>query len=205
MMTMSERNEMLDALEYILSCGLMEAYKEQRSMSNWAYGSLRGYDYESGATKCVLIPWDLDWVIKFNYPGEKNDYCSREYENYVAAEEAGYAKYFAEVVYLYEVDGLAFYAQRKVVCEEYEADSRLYDSLRRSYEEDGRFVDEDTLWNEVEDLEAADRVTILYDDFDFGNFIMERRINDLHSANFGIYNDDIVIIDFSGFGCQVFG
>lgn len=163
-----------------------------------------GFCYESGATKGVLIIYDCDYVIKFNLPGETRDYCGREYNNYLAAKEAGLAKYFAAVELLAEVRGITFYAQQKIECDE-DADSDIYNSLRERYESDGEDPDPDDLWDEVDDMGDWERVELLFGNIELCRFINDRRINDLHNGNIGLLDGCRIIHDFSGFGAWAMG
>lgn len=206
-----ERDTAISIVESMIRTGLSALYAEDsraRGLWDWLDDNKffeNGITYESGATKAVLFHSDLDsWVIKFRLPGEdpKQDYCAREYDNYVAAEEAGLDYYFATTEYLCEREGIVFYLQEQVICDE-EVDSELCDKLQCQYDESGTPYDMDSLWYDVEEMTARDRVLLLYGNMELADFITNRRINDLHSGNFGIDGDHYVIIDFSGFGSGV--
>ena len=53
-------------------------------------------------------------------------------------------------------------------------------------------------------MTAYDRVMLLYNDEKLSSFIRNRLINDLHCGNFGYAGDHYVMIDYSGFGSQIF-
>lgn len=208
-MSNCERTVAMNIIDLFVQRGFISAFKNtSHSMYNWMYdnGLLRnGYDYADGATKCVFMYDGLDsWVIKCRYPGMERDYCARECENYALAEEAGFGFYFAATEFLCEVDGIAFYVQERVDCDE-SVDCLIKDRLQCDYEDSNTPYDEDSLWEEVEELDAYSRIMLLYGDEALARFICERRINDLHCGNFGIRGDSYVMVDFSGFGMAVWG
>ena len=207
-----ERDIALDIVDFIINKGFAESfYAEKKPYSMWDWFDKHelfnegGFQYNDGATKGVIFHEKLDgWVIKFRLPPEdpKKDYCAREYENYVAAKDAGLEYYFAATEYLCEREGICFYLQEQVICDE-EVDSDIYDKLQCQYEESGTPYDNDSLWNEVEELSSYDRVMLLYGDAALADFISEHHINDMHCGNFGLAGDHYVMVDFSGFGSQV--
>ena len=207
-MSMEERNVALNLVNTLLKMGLSEYFHSDKA-SNDLYDWFRennlanmGFEYFSGATKCVLTHEEFDWVIKFRYPGEKKDYCAKEYENYIAAEKAGFAYYFAACDYLCQHDDINFYVQERVECTE-DVDSVIYENLLLEYKEEGSEYDEDNIWYEVEDMESHDRMVALYGNHDLADFVENHRINDLHNGNFGVIGDHYVMIDYSGFGYRV--
>lgn len=209
-----ERDIALDIVDFIIDKGFAEPfYTEKKPYSLWDWFDKNklfnegGFQYNDGATKGVIFHEKLDsWVIKFRLPRElaEKDYCAREYENYVAAEDAGLEYYFAATEYLCEREGIVFYLQEQVICDE-EVDSDIYDKLQCRYEESDTPYDNEDLWNEIEEMNAYERVMLLYGNETLANFISERRINDLHCGNFGLAGDHYVMIDFSGFGMSVWG
>lgn len=204
-MNTHERDIAMDAIELFMQHGFMEAFSNSNgTMWDWSQNcGLDGLQYTDGATKCVFF-WDelTDWVIKCRLPSEKLDYCSREYDNYRAAVEQGFEYYFAAVEYLCEVNGITFYAQSRVECDE-DVDSCLCEKLMCSYEESGTPYNEDLVWDEIEAMDSYERMILLYNNTLLANFVSARRINDLHCGNFGTAGDHYVMIDFSGFGSAV--
>ena len=181
--------------EGVLRCGLWD-WLDDKGLFN------EGINYADGATKAVIFHEDLDsYVIKFRLPCESadKDYCARELANYMATEEAGLEYYFAATEYLCEREGIVFYLQEQVICDE-GVDSEMHSALQCQYEESGTPYDAENLWEEVEDMDSCDRVDLLYGNAKLTNFVWERHINDLHCGNFGLAGDHYVIIDFSGFG-----
>lgn len=207
-MTMEDRNTALEIINRLLEAGLATKYfdKEEPYLSTWFYKTF-GYGnsltFADGASKAVFINSNFEWVIKINLPREEHNWCGREYENYRLAEEYGLTYYFASCEYLGEFEGIEFYAQEYVDCNE-EVDSEIYNSLKHRYDSSNMKYDEDCLWDELDNLEADERVDLLYNDEELVCFILERHINDLHCGNFGIKGDHYVIIDYCGFGDFIF-
>ena len=208
--SMVERDTALDLVDMLIDYHLMDAYASRSTSSLWDwFDSMHmenlGFTYASGATKAVFFHRDLhDWIIKVVLPDEQNnDYCRREWENYLAAEQAGLSQYFAATEYLTTVNGIAFYIQEKVFVDE-SVDSSIYDSASAERAARGEEIDEDALWDEVYDMEADERVELLYKNPKLTHFILSRHINDLHCGNFGMRGGEYVLIDYSGFGLQAF-
>ena len=207
-----ERDVAINVVESLMRCGLGKLYTETKPYHLWNWLDDNGFfkngiSYADGATKAVIFHEDLDsYVIKFRLPREdaNKDFCAREYENYIAAEEAGLEYYFATTEYLCEREGIVFYLQEQVICDE-DVDSEIYDKLQCEYEENHTPYDADELWTEVEGMDAYSRTMVLYGNESLSRFIAERRINDLHCGNFGLAGDHYVMVDYSGFGMSIWG
>jgi len=206
-----ERDIAIGIVEKCISLGLAYLYqRDEKPFSLWDWMDKNhlfenGFSYADGASKAVLFHEDLDsYVIKFRLPREHadQDYCARELDNYMAAEDAGLGYYFASTEYLCERDGIVFYLQEQVICDE-EVDCELHSKLQCQYEESNTPYDAENLWEEVEEMDAEERVRLLYGDDKLARFICERHINDLHCGNFGVAGDHYVMIDYSGFGSGV--
>ncbi len=205
-LSMEERNIALDVIDVFMANNFAEVYRASTNTTMWDWYQdtrIDGIQYTDGATKCVFFAEELeDWVIKCKLPCETRDYCTREYENYRAAVEAGFDYYFAAVEYLCEREGILFYVQERVECDE-DVDELICEKLQLDYEESGTPYERDSLWDEVSDMDSYSRVHLLYGDLNLADFIWSRHINDLHCANFGTIGDHYVMIDFSGFGMSV--
>lgn len=208
-----EMNIALNVVDSLINHGLAKLYTaEFRPYSLWDWLDdnkffENGISYADGATKAVIFHEDLDsYVIKFRLPREskERDYCSREYENYVLAEKAGLDYYFAETAYLCEREGISFYLQEQVICDE-DVDSELCSKLQCQYDESNTPYDAENLWNEVDEMSAYERTMLLYGNETLSNFITEHHINDLHCGNFGMAGDHYVMVDYSGFGLSAWG
>jgi hypothetical protein len=205
-----ERDIAIGIVEQLIGHGLaaQNYTKTSASYSLWDWMDREhlfenGFSYADGATKAVIFHSDLDsYVIKFRLPCEAKDYCARELANYTAAEEAGLSYYFAATEYLCEREGIVFYLQEQVICDE-EVDSELCEKLQCQYDESGTSYDMDSLWYDIEEMSASERVLLLYGSKELADFINDRRINDLHCGNFGLDGDHYVMIDYSGFGSGV--
>ena len=169
-----------------------------------------GFEYSSGAAKyCIFLPEWYDVVIKFCYDKEF-DYCEREYENYCAAVCEGVAQYFPYTDYLGTNNGIRFYVQQVAYVDECDVYDSLYDKLNESGSfEDLPYEDEyersEYISDWIDDMEAEERVELLFGDERLIEFIDHYHINDLHDGNFGKIDDAFVIIDFSGYGKYAMG
>ena len=210
--SMLEYNIAVDLIDHCIDNGFMDFFHDgQKHYSMWDWFSQsgmfkEGYDYSDGATKGVIFHPELEnWVIKFRLPCEDadKDYCKREYDNYVAAEEAGLEEYFAVTAYLCERNGVCFYLQQKVYCDD-TVDCEMHSKLQDRYENSNTPYDQDSLWEELECMDGYERIMVLYENQALANFVHQYHINDLHCGNFGMLNGYYVMIDFSGFGSQIF-
>lgn len=212
-MSSAEKTFALNVIEKFIHMGFVkgfyEARKANRDIYHWFIETNlceAGYDYACGETKGVFFIPGLDnWVLKITTPYEtEHDWCGREYENFIAAEEEGLGRYFAAMELLTEIDGIKFYAQEKLQMTA-DVDGALVDILEYEYQEREKPYDRDQLWEEVEDLDACDRVELLFENRRLRSFVDCRRINDLHCDNFGCrgVEGEIVILDYSGYGSRV--
>lgn len=176
-----------------------------------------------GASKCVIVPAEFDYVIKipFNCEGWRDnvddssrftcaeycltgetgeDYCRAEAEVYTLAKEKGLEDFFAETIFAMEYCGLPLYLQPK--CEDDE------DSKERT--------------SKIETLESADAADFsqsynsasgMSDEMifnflvDYGearvnelfNFLDSIQASDFHDGNWAFLNKRAVLIDYSSF------
>ena len=209
-----ERKELMKILAELVSRGLIDYIREQRTIKSWPHDHYLSdwmyqnhieeelyINYACGESKGVIIPDCVSWVIKFTIPTENRDMCYREYENYVLAEELGLSYYFAKMEFLTAIGGINFYAQEMVECDDECVDHSMSEKLGNYYDSIGQeYEDEYSLLHEVENMSSIDRVDLLYGDAKLCQFISDRHINDLHSGNFGLADDHYVIIDYSGYG-----
>ena len=159
-----------------------------------------GFHMSSGMTKACITHGDLeDWVIKVGFAGSlSKDYARVEYENYKAAVNCGLGWYFPFTEFLCEIDGMEFFIQESAECCEEAITSNWYDLISALYEESGRDLEEIYIWDEVYELEDAEKIDLMFNDMALSSFLREHRIGDLHEGNFGFIGDRTVIIDFSG-------
>ena len=168
-----------------------------------------GLEVHTGATKVCVMSDELgDWVLKFNLPFLRMDYCRQESFNYILAAERGLEHFFAETFWYGKIRDQDVYIQRRVEHTSWISDKikkRFYDYVAETeefYKED--FEDEDCYWDAIsenaEDMCDMDRAAAVFGwNEELIDFIEERYINDLHEGNFGWSGDNYYIIDFSGY------
>lgn len=154
------------------------------------------FDYFNGATKgCIWNKEDMpEWVIKFDL-GD-TDYCEVEYQNFRSAVSENFDCYLTTTKKIMSVDGITFYLAEYVSCDERETEDKFIDILMES----GYFDSQDEVYDCLNNQDSYDRVVMVFNDYDFADWIIRRDINDLHFGNLGRKSDDSwVIIDYSGF------
>ena len=208
MLSNYEREVAVTIVEALVEYGMNDhlAQYGAHSTNHWfAENELyeEGFCVSGGASKLCIMHEDLDnWVIKVSYNVHvKHDHATMEYEVYCAAEEAGFAEYFPETVYLGTFGGCAYYAQAMAECCEEEITSEWYSALTTRYEDSGDEYDSDCIWSEVDDLDDWERALLLFGDESLCSFLNEHRVGDLHEGNFGYIGGRLVIVDFSGWHC----
>lgn len=206
MLSIQDREIAITIVNALVEYGLTDHLAQcgEHGTENWFFdNNLINAQFRigSGATKvCISHPDLANWVIKVGYTqGVKHDYATIEYNNYCKAEEAGFARYFPETIYLGEFGGRAFYVQAECDCDEDQVTSDWYERLRDGYEEDGEEIDCDRLWDEVYNLDDDEKAFLMFQNGELCRFLWENGIGDLHEGNFGYYNGCAVIIDFSGY------
>lgn len=150
----------------------------------------------SGATKIVLVPDNLSYVIKIPYYGEETwegyvypfnggiegkdmDYCAEEAEIYADAETFGCAQFFVPMVYLTMVGDIPIYIQTKI---------NAIRTMRPSNENAYRYA---SIHNsEFLDPEVGGRLVQYYSTEEiaiFLTFLKKHNINDLEGSRNGEY------------------
>ena len=180
-----------------------------------------GWDYQYGASKLVIIPEHLNFVVKIPfgadewgsscdpfksayYPKEKEygwDYCKSEAEYFKLAEKAGVSFFFAKTTYIGSISGVPIYAQEKIDIQD--------DCYSRSYSDEERSSSRKKaikmgMWNcDFNDDFLAELFTF-YSDSEVAalfDFIRTYQIRDLTSHNVGY--DHVtgapVLSDYSNF------
>lgn len=168
-----------------------------------------GWDYEYGASKLVIIPKHLDFVVKIpfgavgyyddddNYccdPFERAyyaeeddygwDYCRSEAEYYDLAREAGISFFFAKTTYIGDICGVPIYVQEKIEIQEdvwrSHTDNQRTDS-REKVEKMGLWGCglNDDFLTELFDYYSDDEVAALF------KFIRTYHLGDLTDSNVG--------------------
>lgn len=198
--------------------GFSEDDAEEFLESIW-YEGMPNYDYEVGATKLVIIPTDLDYVIKIPYnmayfegdcydfiglPQGFANYCEYELHLYEVAHDAGWGNLFLPTEYIGNFAGLPIYIQPKA--EEYGKNFCDYateaskEAIMNKRKEDRRgflnFLSLPFDWVAccLDILHSFDKLR------QFFYFLENEEISrDLHRANIGFYKNKPVIIDYGGY------
>ena len=204
----TELQEAIAVVNKIFELGMTVAlHGEHFHPENWYYYDVPdeakgNFDIYAGASKGVIVPLDMDFVIKFDY--DTKPYCARECENYKAAMEAGLADYFPYTAFLCCVDEVNFYIQERAECgDNCDVPELAFNSLKARCESWGDPFNENDIWDEIEELDPDYAVNLIFNNEDLAQFVLDHRINDLHMANFGTIYGRHVIIDFSGYGSGV--
>lgn len=181
------------------------------------------FDFESGASKLVIIPDDRDYVIKIPFnggyqwdwdndryffepfngaddDGDGNDYCAAEMKLYDRAVEEGYAEFFVAVEYAGDINGYPIYTQKRVkdFCK------YISDEEQKSYSSaTSRTSLNSTHIGRLPYYWAAACLTVFEEDLQKFNAFIDflRRtdiIKDLHTGNLGFLNNKPVIVDYGG-------
>lgn len=171
------------------------------------------YYWGSGACRVVIFHEDWDFVLKFCYDCEEDvDYCLNEAYLYIKAQEWGIENAFAacDIVGkfgLYDIyvmdrcycneDGMSddsYDLQFKKYCTEYGLDPAAEESMDEFSDNCPAYGEQDCM------LELAE----VHWGLKFTNtviaFMEEYGINDCHSGNWGWLNNNLVIVDYAGYG-----
>lgn len=172
--------------------------------------------WDSGISKACFSFENENYVIKIPFDDVSEDYCEREAQMFVKAEENGVDEYFAEtkklMTYVYDNSfSVDVYISARANMD-YDLMSDMIDSYSHHNEFDPEVAegeDEetfDTLYSmngssfpAVKDVFEGSYPNGLED---LWNFIIRLGINDLHRGNVGFtINDKPVFIDYSGYDC----
>ena len=175
------------------------------------------FDYDTGATKLVIIPIERDYVIKIPFSGfygdddeyysfEEEDYCSLETEIYEEAAANGFGDLFLPIKQVVMIAGYPIYVQPQA--ETLDVDDR---EQKRYSSKDSR----DIVINEYRDgnlammmgrkfplswvascLDVLEKYERLVEFFDY---LEKNCIWDLHFNNIGYVEEHAVIIDYGGY------
>lgn len=178
-----------------------------------------GVKVNYGASKCVIIPPDEDYVIKIPFTGsyieiEENefiyedfggaeeaygwDYCLAESNRYYTAEACGFEKYLARTLFIgCTKDNFPIYIQPK--CEVY-----TYSSIKTSREEQEKTssIANKAIWFSEIPLDWLTAFRLEYGEkslIDFLNFLEEYGWDDLTDDNIGFLDGKPIIFDYSSF------
>lgn len=204
-----KRKIVLAVIEEVIEHNFKEVYNGRDTFEHWFWNERKNlslvFDAKNGASKGAFFCKELpEIVIKVPIMYD-DDYCKKELDNYMKAEEEGFESYFAEIEYFEEYDGIPFYIQLA-------ADNELArNSLWKSATEDAVInglcstdSSEDEKMEVVDDflydISDEDRIDIFFGgvSIKFLDFLIKNEINDLHEGNIGIIGERKVIFDYSG-------
>lgn len=204
-----KREIVLAVIEEVIGHNFKEVYNGRSTFDYWFWHERKNLslvsDAKSGVSKGAFFCKELpEIVIKVPIMYDA-DYCKKELDNYMKAEEEGFENYFAEIEYFGECDGIPFYIQVT-------ADNELArNSLWKSATEDAVMnglcsadCSEDEKMDAVDgflyDISDEDRIDIFFGgvSIEFLDFLIRNAINDLHEGNIGIIGERKVIFDYSG-------
>lgn len=178
------------------------------------------FTYNTGISKCVIIPKKTDYVIKIPYTGyvEEEEYdtyydfdcfkgwnsCAFERSIYKEAVENGFEEFFLKLTKVKEFSYYPVYIQPKAVLisddirDRYtkipEVSPRVKNILKyKKIFRDGKMMD---FWfgQIYAKLKSEDKFA------SFLQFLADRDLDkDLHYSNIGYYKDNPVIVDYAGF------
>lgn len=169
-----------------------------------------------GSSKGVIFDPDFpDYVIKFPFDfhtSRARNYCEIEYDNYQAAQNfPEILDRFAWMDFLFTYKGYPVYIMEKVDCNDTEILSRAFNLSYSSYRKENKSIPEKEMLKDFSDLfhcyySAREQMSsFLIDQIGeartklFWDFCDEREINDLHSGNWGLRGNDLVLVDYSGY------
>lgn len=205
-LTDSERTILSEVINEIINAGFAEVSKQQLGFNRWYWdkksdGCFRLVTHaDSGVSKgcffCKLLPG-----IVIKTPILKEDYCKKELDNYYKAIDSGFERFFAEIEFFGEINGIQFYIQ--VAADNNKARDSLWNSASESfprylYETEDEYC---CAVNEfLEEISDEDRVETFFGEIPKGfiEFLWTNEINDLHEGNIGLIGERRVIFDYSG-------
>ena len=181
-----------------------------------------GYQVCSGYCRAVIFHEDWDYVLKFTYNQDKMydknneylgelDYCANEAFVYQEALKVGLADYFAECICIGQVGEINFYLMTRCDCDEDRVYSGSCDAAFRVFCEENGYDHEhasNAVYDEFDDYYCDDDDNI----FEFAreqwgsvadrvkNFCSEMGVNDIHCGNWGFLGEQLIIIDYAGYG-----
>lgn len=170
------------------------------------------FEYDSGATKGVIIPLDTDYVIKFplyTTRGEKPvDFCAREVSVYEETKKFGLDHMLA-AVQVFQFDDIPYsvYVQEKVDVNTDENEDVLFAySSNQIRPED--YEDEDernrAAWEYMSEMPVEECIYAIFGEYNkyasqLVKLFLDMAVNDIHGGNFGYNGGHPVLIDYSGY------
>lgn len=201
-------------------------YGTEESFVDWCYNLPKlPFKIDWGSSKGVISDPDFPYVLKFPfdfYRSHARNYCEIEYQNYQDAKDfPEILDRFAWADFLFTYKGYPVYIMEKVNCDGDEILSRAFDFSYSSYckknesilslakHKTGDF--EKKILSDFSDLfhcyysPREQMSDLLIEQIGaartklFWDFCDEREINDLHSGNWGLRGNDLILVDYSGY------
>lgn len=185
------------------------------------------FDYETGASKLVIIPWGRDYVIKIPFNGEYqcgwdedgkeydyfepfcgahdclygDNYCEAERIAYNDAITDGWDDFFMPIYLVTWKNGYPIYVQERVDC--FCNDTEDADQASYSSQEARDKLKNNNAGCSLARLWLASCLTVLDSLDELNEFIQYLRnteiIQDLHRGNLGYSHGKPVIVDYGGY------
>ena len=165
---------------------------------------------DSGAEKDVYnIARVPGFVLKVDNKGEEHiGRCEVECYVYTQAVKSGFGYLFAPTYFVGKINGRTLSLQKKVYTDECDTESSLCDYIDSKLDNFSGYLsddeDDDIPYDDIiHDMEDNEIVQALTgeDSEEFVDFLLDYKINDLHTGNFGIDYDSnaYMIIDYCGY------
>jgi len=157
----------------------------------------------SGASRGVIIFYDYDYVVKFDFREEQDQgYSQREVNLYQTAKEHNMQEFFAPAYHVGTFHYLDLYVMAKADINEDLICSCVYDS--HHYEDNiDKIPEEVSLYMSLDDIKAITNVFAEFYSIEVVNkllaFCEKFNIFDIHDANMGLIGGNPVLIDYAGY------
>ena len=205
----AEREIVFTLIEQVMTHNFEKVYEGRETFDRWYWNEKKNLslvsDAKSGVSKGVFFCDELPEIVIKTPIMNDADYCKKELDNYMKAEDEGFENYFAEIEYFGEYGGIPFYIQ--IAADNESARTSLWNSAKvevvinglcsaDSSDEEKMDAADDFLY----DLSDEDRIDVFFGgvSIEFLNFLMRNEINDLHEGNIGVIGERKVIFDYSG-------
>ena len=178
------------------------------------------YIYDSGISKCVIIPKKTEYVIKIPFTGYIEDADNDKYYDFDCfrgwnscafemaieqeAREEGFGQFFLPLTRVVEYTKYPVYIQPKAVSlqadtkKRYKKYPQVSEKIKNILKEKEIFLD--TRMNKLWLEEIYEKINSEDDFLRFLDFLRDRELDgDLHCSNIGHWHDEPVLIDYAGF------
>ena len=165
-----------------------------------------------GSSKGVIFDPNFSYVLKFPFNSCAHDYCEIEYQNYQDAKNfPEILDRFAWIDFLFTYKGYPVYIMEKVNCDEEEILNRAFNFSYFSYCKKDKSIPKKEMFEDFSNLFhyyyspreqmndfLIEQIGAAHTKL-FWEFCDEEEINDLHSGNWGLRGNDLVLVDYSGY------